>query len=371
MVPTPRPAAHRPPSAPLAAPRRAALPVGRLAPPISIRLLVAAWCALWCAGCLPTAGDPGVRSDRTPALPVGWTEAPEGPDTDRQASESAAGEVVGAGARPARGAGAKASGEDGTATAERPAETADPAESDAEADTEVEGLEAQDRRGPQNFRVAKKVALKRVYFDHRLTFYCQVPFEIEVVKGRERMVLAEDPTRYRPRKPLTKKGKPNIRTTRIEWEHLAPAHSLGQHLPCWREGGRKACGKDPDFRRMESDLYNLVPAVGEVNADRSNFRYAESSIGHLEGQYGPCPMGVDFKERRAFPPPDAKGEIARAYLYMSETYGIRLSDQEARLMGVWHRRVPPSDWERQRAERIEAIQGTRNRFVWGEGPPPR
>jgi hypothetical protein len=39
-------------------------------------------------------------------------------------------------------------------------------------------------------------------------------------------------------------------------------------------GGRKNCAtNDAVFRQAEGDLNNLVPAVGEVNADRSNLSY--------------------------------------------------------------------------------------------------
>lgn len=220
------------------------------------------------------------------------------------------------------------------------------------------------RGGPQTFRKAKKVALKQVYHDHLVTFYCQHPFRVARVEGKERTVLEPDPRHYTPRKAVTRKGKPNLRASRVEWEHLASAHSLGQHLPCWRAGGRKACQRDPTFRLLESDLYNLVPTIGEVNGDRSNHRFGDAGAVDLRGQYGQCPLQIDFKGRRVYPGDHTKGEIARAHLYLSETYGIDLGRQTTQLMGAWHRRFPPSEWERTRARRIERIQGNRNRFVW-------
>ena len=52
-----------------------------------------------------------------------------------------------------------------------------------------------------------------------------------------------------------------IRANRIEWEHIMPAENFGKHLPCWQNGGRKACEKDPLFNKMEGDMHNLVPAT--------------------------------------------------------------------------------------------------------------
>ena len=43
--------------------------------------------------------------------------------------------------------------------------------------------------------------------------------------------------------------------------HVMPAENFGRHLSCWKEGGRKACKKDPIFNEMEADMHNLVPAT--------------------------------------------------------------------------------------------------------------
>jgi len=47
--------------------------------------------------------------------------------------------------------------------------------------------------------------------------------------------------------------------------HVVPAWEFGHQLQCWQDGGRKNCGKNnPQFKKMEADLHNLVPAVGAV-----------------------------------------------------------------------------------------------------------
>ena len=53
---------------------------------------------------------------------------------------------------------------------------------------------------------------------------------------------------------------------------------------------------------------------------------------------------------------DIKGDIARAYLYMSKTYNINLSDQEKKLMEAWDRLDPISEWEIEKNKRIEKIK---------------
>ena len=82
--------------------------------------------------------------------------------------------------------------------------------------------------------------------------------------------------------------KDNKRAHRIEWEHVVPAEAFGQSFKEWREGhpdcvdnrgksfkGRKCAEKvNPEFRQMQADMYNLYPAVGEVNGLRSNYSMA-------------------------------------------------------------------------------------------------
>ena len=82
--------------------------------------------------------------------------------------------------------------------------------------------------------------------------------------------------------------KNETRANRLEWEHIVPAQAFGQSFIEWTEGhpdcidskgetykGRKCASKaNEQFELMEADMYNLVPAIGEVNGDRSNYGYA-------------------------------------------------------------------------------------------------
>ncbi len=132
----------------------------------------------------------------------------------------------------------------------------------------------------------------------------------------------------------------------MEWEHVVPAWWLGHQLQCWQDGGRPNCRKtDKTFRLAEADVRNLVPAIGEVNGDRSNFRF-----GMLEGeakQYSKCDFEVDCKARVAEPRPEVRGDIARTYIYMADKYKIRLSMQQRRLFDTWSKQDPIDSWERE------------------------
>lgn len=170
-----------------------------------------------------------------------------------------------------------------------------------------------------------------------------------------------------------KKGTPDLascgyqvrknaqRASRIEWEHVVPAWTFGHQLQCWQEGGRKNCAKDAGYRRIESDLHNLQPSVGEVNGDRANFMYGQWRGG--EGQYGQCAMKVDFKNKLAEPPQQARGAIARTWFYMRDQYKISMSSQQTQLMTAWSKLNPVNSWECERDKRIARVQGNHNPYV--------
>lgn len=124
-----------------------------------------------------------------------------------------------------------------------------------------------------NFTESKRI-LKQAWEKHGFDseFYCNAKFKF--IKSR--IEIIQDDSVYSARNHITKKGKPNLRAKRIEFEHIMSAHNFGQHLECWRQGCRKACKNDLTFNKMEADLYNIVPAIGEINGDRSNYRYTQA-----------------------------------------------------------------------------------------------
>ena len=212
----------------------------------------------------------------------------------------------------------------------------------------------------QSFGKAKKILLAHIYSDRRITFYCGCEF------SADRQIA--NPNGYQPRKA-------NRRARRIEWEHIVPAQAFGKSFTEWRDGhplcvdgsgksfkGRNCARKTaPAFRYMESDLYNLVGVVGEINGLRSNCSFAE--IPGEKRSFGSCDMEIEG--RRAEPRPQVRGDIARTYFYMDSAYPGRgiLTSEGRRLFAAWDRQDPVDEWECERARRIERIQGNENPFV--------
>ncbi len=99
---------------------------------------------------------------------------------------------------------------------------------------------------------------------------------------------------------------------------------------------------------------NLVPAIGEVNGDRSNFTFTD--LGEKPYQYGQCQMVIDFKSKKVQPSSETRGFIARTYFYMNKTYGVPISKKQRKLFEVWDKQYPPSDWEKERTSQIIAMR---------------
>lgn len=203
---------------------------------------------------------------------------------------------------------------------------------------------------PKNFRQAKKIANK-LHQQTDKSFYCGCDIER---KGKK-LVPDFASCGYEYRKQLK-------RASRIEWEHIVPAWEFGHQRQCWKDGRRKNCSKNDDtFKKMEGDLHNLVAAVGEVNGDRSNYRFSQWN-GKAK-QYGQCDMVVDFKGRKVQPPAGRRGDIARVYFYYKQKYNLRLSRSQNKLFDAWNKLDPVDYAECSRDERIAKVQGNPNPFV--------
>ncbi|CAK8721518.1 Deoxyribonuclease-1 [Candidatus Electronema halotolerans] len=207
-----------------------------------------------------------------------------------------------------------------------------------------------------------KTQLKKLYVGagHFTTFYCGSTFDQDFNLDHSRSGF-----HYRVNE---------ARANRVEWEHIVPAEAFGQSFSEWRDGhpdcmdskgqpykGRRCASKvNEQFNLMEADMYNLVPAIGEVNGDRSNYSYA--MLEGEEREYGACNM--EIRDQKAEPPDDKYGDIARGYMYMEAAYhrGV-ISDKNVKLFEAWNRMDPVDRWECERARLIEKIQGNRNMIV--------
>jgi deoxyribonuclease-1 len=207
------------------------------------------------------------------------------------------------------------------------------------------------RESLYSFARSKRLLATKIYPSHPKAFYSNCDYTIQ----EKRLIPIHKSCGFHYRK--NKK-----RSQRIEWEHIVPAWHFGHQLRCWQNGGRMNCREtNSKFRQMEADMHNLVPAIGEINGDRSNFKY-----GMIEGElrlYGKVDMEIAFKEKRAEPRPSIYGDIARTYFYMRDRYGLKISKSQEKMLIAWNNLDPVSPWERKKNQLIKSIQGDENPYI--------
>jgi deoxyribonuclease-1 len=211
----------------------------------------------------------------------------------------------------------------------------------------------------QSFSKAKKLLEKKVYNNHRVSLYCGAIFD-----AKKKVTPPEgfSTTKY------IKRAK------KIEWEHVVPAENFGRTFSEWRDGhsqcvnskgktykGRKCADKaNAEYRIMQADMFNLYPAIGAVNALRSNYNF--TMLPGESSDFGACAMKID--SRKAEPPEAARGRIARTYLYMEGAYKrYGMSKAQRQLMTAWDKMYPVDAWECARANKIALVQSSHNEVV--------
>ena len=210
---------------------------------------------------------------------------------------------------------------------------------------------------PHTFTTAKRTA-GFIFSEYRTTLYCGCKYDV-----KKRIDLSSCGMQA---------ARAIKRAHRVEWEHMMPAENFGRQLPCWREKicqrkngtryrGRLCCERiDHSFKQMESELYNLWPADGEVNRARSNYRFNE--INPNTDFYG-CSITIDKKLRHVEPSDQAKGIVARANLFMADHYHINLSKSQRKLFNRWNHEQPPTRVEVEWASKVASIEGYTNPYI--------
>ncbi|MCC9289429.1 endonuclease [Pseudomonas aeruginosa] len=82
-------------------------------------------------------------------------------------------------------------------------------------------------------------------------------------------------------------------------------------------------------------MHYLAVSVGEVNADRSNFRYGVSPSTRM--LYGACATRTDLQQRVTDPRDQVKGAVGRIYYYMHDRYALSMSRAQQQMLMAWDR----------------------------------
>ena len=202
-----------------------------------------------------------------------------------------------------------------------------------------------------SFSKSKQLLATKVYPSHQKAFYSNCNY---IIKEKKLIPL--------PKTCGFSYRKNKNRSERIEWEHVVPAWHFGHQLRCWQNGGRRNCRQtNRKFKQMEADMHNLVPAIGEINGDRSNYKYA--MIEGEERLYGKVNMEIKFSDKRAEPREKVFGDIARTYFYMRDKYGLRISKSQEKMLIAWNNIDPVDRWEKRKNRIIKELQGDENLYI--------
>jgi deoxyribonuclease-1 len=144
-------------------------------------------------------------------------------------------------------------------------------------------------------------------------------------------------------------------------EHVYPMSWVGKALRC---GDRQRCRRESRrFNQIESDMHNMYPARKDLNRERGSYPFRELR-GERHVERG-CDLEIDHRARAVEPRPAARGNIARAMLYMADRYDLEIYERQRRLLLQWHREDPPDEAERARNRAIERVQGSANPWIDG------
>jgi len=160
--------------------------------------------------------------------------------------------------------------------------------------------------------------------------------------------------------------KQKKRAARTEAEHIIPASWFfsvnNKKRQCAIEAktlkkgsARKWCLKtDPQYKQVHNDIVNLFPAVGQINADRSNKPFVER-VNTKVKSYGQC--DIEIGSRGIIPPKDKRGNIARIAFYLTSAYGITYSKRQLELFKEWDKTDAIDADERAHNRRVVKVQG--------------
>jgi deoxyribonuclease-1 len=222
---------------------------------------------------------------------------------------------------------------------------------------------------PKSFNVSKKYLIRLYATEYNYTFYTHTPL-------KDYVDIVHKPFPYKPsfyyKLILLKfpyEGSKYVnRGKQVEWEHIVPAKWMITADPklkeIWDNGddkcvtksgnkykGRKCLEKvSPQFNKMESDMFNLVPVIGALNVLRNTKDYCV-----ISGEKKDFGNDIDFEVNKTCVEvmPSIRGDVARIVSYMVKTYGIKLDKNETQIIENWKKDYNASKWLIRKKELLE------------------
>lgn len=116
---------------------------------------------------------------------------------------------------------------------------------------------------------------------------------------------------------------------------------------------------------QKTDLHHLFPVDMRANSTRNNHPFADvnGKVTHSNCHDSKLGTALDSNIISFEPPPEHKGNVARAIYYFSTRYKMNLDSTQEKYLKIWNKLDPVDQEEMDRNEKIMKIQGNRNPFV--------
>jgi deoxyribonuclease-1 len=145
-------------------------------------------------------------------------------------------------------------------------------------------------------------------------------------------------------------------SSQVRIDFIYSKSDLLDHYGCITED---MCAGNADFQRAYNDLHNIYPADLASVLARSGALFGDVPDS-VKPDSDQCPFRTSFQ---TFDPPDyAKGNVARAMVYMSKHYDLPMRGSIITYI-KWSQLDPPDQEELDRNKAIKALQGIGNPYV--------
>lgn len=134
----------------------------------------------------------------------------------------------------------------------------------------------------------------------------------------------------------------------------------------WNLWNREHIFTQTAFPDSSEDTHNIFACEGEINYERGNKKFGDLSSVTTTVKIGEHVTDCKSTSTYFEPCDEAKGEVARACLYVATTYpDYKLTGifQSVALCLKWHAEHPVTNREIYRNNKVHSIQGNRNPFV--------
>lgn len=141
---------------------------------------------------------------------------------------------------------------------------------------------------------------------------------------------------------------------RLKVDMIYSEKQLLRHFGCITP---RQCASKPGFSEVADDMHNMYPIVRTTDLDRRG-----SLFGDLPEDVETRECGYQLSFQTFDPPDHAKGNVARAMIYMHMQHKLPLVGP-LDLYQRWNKADPPDADEKRRNDAIAKLQGNRNPYI--------